>query len=1063
MEFAGGGSLAELLGEGDGLPETTVLEIVRQVATALGVLHDLQPSVLHRDLKPSNVLVRRREPLDLALADFGIATSLDDPTSRMTGAHRTLFYASPEAMKEEFNSSGELQATASRESDWWSAGIMTVELLTGRRPFKNWSALRWIASLQEKTPVDLQPIWSVPKWRAPLDWARLCRGLLQYERKDRWQAAEVRRWLAGEAVPLPAASESWLRTGEWTVAVVEDAEARASFPYKIGTDKCWTLHELGLALARYWEAPTDNATKRYNQEHDKNGIRRWLDHQLHDHNALARFDDLSDQKDLEDSQRLGRFLSLVLPVSEAATSNDETRKICLQAYAEMPDAQLAMARLLIDGTLQPTDLARAIQLATAAQSADVPEAAGFLADLKHYQDLLRDAEGGDASAQREVGLALDFGKYGLRVNFEQALDWYSKAVKQNDASAKNHLGQMYWEGLGGLEVNQAETLRLWTEAAEQGFAEAQYNLAFILLYGHGVFRDNKAALQWFVKAARQGDARAPIDVGILSFDDLVQYSKSAVGEEWAKEALGDAYPEGESIEAIDTAAARWILRAAERGNHHAQFAIAERYFRGDGVAKDDMVAVRWFMQAANQGNTNAHFTMGQFWRHSPGPLGPEERTKNAIDWLTPPAKHGHTDAMAELGELYLSDQNDAVQAAHWFDLAARQGHPKARLAMARLLRDGLGVTKDVDAAFAMFLKAAEKGDDEAQWEVSEMCLNGTGTSQNLDEARGWLCKASNQNYPKAQLAQARLWADGTFGTFDDEQAIRLATSAHAAGIPEAAVFLDSLRRYKAVRAAAVAGDAASQHALSQFYLNGEIVHQDSKKALYWLRRAADGGDASAKADLGRAFLEGLYDLVIDFSQALRWFRAAAAQGHAEGKIGVGWIYRYGLGVEEDFEEAVRWWTEVAHQGIWLAQRLLAEMLHNGLGVEEDRVAAFSWFLKAAKQGDAESQWQVGRMSYLGLGTPVDYKEAFVWSCKAAEQNHSIAQCFLGFLFRDGQGTSKNPEAGASWLLKAAEQNVPLAQVAIAKCYRDGIGVPRDEALSAHWSQQAQNNGATDAQ
>jgi TPR repeat protein len=84
--------------------------------------------------------------------------------------------------------------------------------------------------------------------------------------------------------------------------------------------------------------------------------------------------------------------------------------------------------------------------------------------------------------------------------------------------------------------------------------------------------------------------------------------------------------------------------------------------------------------------------------------------------------------------------------------------------------------------------------------------------------------------------------------------------------------------------------AANQnHALAQFNLglmfaSGQGVAQDEAKALMWMQKAAQQGDAGAQHHLGmrhrRASFEGPpKDKLESNLEAYKWFRLAAAQGY----------------------------------------------------------------------------------------------------------------------------------------------------------------------------------------
>ena len=55
------------------------------------------------------------------------------------------------------------------------------------------------------------------------------------------------------------------------------------------------------------------------------------------------------------------------------------------------------------------------------------------------------------------------------------------------------------------------------KAAEQGLASAQYNLGCMYRDGHGVERSHVKAVEWFKKAAEQGDEDAMEELGLYGW------------------------------------------------------------------------------------------------------------------------------------------------------------------------------------------------------------------------------------------------------------------------------------------------------------------------------------------------------------------------------------------------------------------------------------------------------------------------------------------------------------------------------------------------------------------
>ncbi|QBD76481.1 hypothetical protein EPA93_10855 [Ktedonosporobacter rubrisoli] len=123
MAYAPGGSLRTRHPKGTRLPLPTVIEYIKQAASALQFAHERK--LVHRDIKPENMLIGANK--ELLLSDFGIAliaqSSHYQSTRDMAG---TISYMAPE----------QINAHLRPASDQYSLGVVAYEWLSGTRPFQ---------------------------------------------------------------------------------------------------------------------------------------------------------------------------------------------------------------------------------------------------------------------------------------------------------------------------------------------------------------------------------------------------------------------------------------------------------------------------------------------------------------------------------------------------------------------------------------------------------------------------------------------------------------------------------------------------------------------------------------------------------------------------------------------------------------------------------------------------------------------------------------------------------------------------------------------------------------
>ncbi|HZQ83879.1 MAG TPA: PASTA domain-containing protein [Acidimicrobiales bacterium] len=184
LEFLGGGSLRDLLDQGNRLSPSQAALVGVEAARALDYAH--RRGIVHRDIKPANLLFD--DEGRLCIADFGLARALaeaaaTEPLGALVG---TVRYASPEQAR---------GASVDGRGDVYALALVLVEAASGQVPFASDTA---IATLMARTESPLP----VPNELGPLVPALAAAGTIDPD--QRLDAATLVSRLTEVARELPA-------------------------------------------------------------------------------------------------------------------------------------------------------------------------------------------------------------------------------------------------------------------------------------------------------------------------------------------------------------------------------------------------------------------------------------------------------------------------------------------------------------------------------------------------------------------------------------------------------------------------------------------------------------------------------------------------------------------------------------------------------------------------------------------------------------------------------------------------------------------------------------------
>ncbi|CAO3613785.1 unnamed protein product [Mucor hiemalis] len=196
--------------------------------------------------------------------------------------------------------------------------------------------------------------------------------------------------------------------------------------------------------------------------------------------------------------------------------------------------------------------------------------------------------------------------------------------------------------------------------------------------------------------------------------------------------------------------------------------------------------------------------------------------------------------------------------------------------------------------------------------------------------------------------------------------------------------------------------------LGAMYRYGQGTSVDTQQAILWYKRA---GDASALYNVGLIYFEGAGDLERNTKEAMQYFQRAADGGSTDAEFFIGKMYQLGDGVALDSKQAFHWFFKAANNGHVEAKYQVG--LYYEDGAIKDKELAFIWFKEAAEGGHEAAQLKLGNW----YSDTMDYANAFYW-LKQAATNNDEAMLLIGEMYLNGSGVACDENEALRWFQKA---------------------------------------------
>lgn len=552
--------------------------------------------------------------------------------------------------------------------------------------------------------------------------------------------------------------------------------------------------------------------------------------------------------------------------------------------------------------------------------------------------------------------------------FQKALQ---KLAGCDEAPCRTLLGEMQ---LTGLQVTRHldEAMRHFQAAADEGDPEAQYalgvlyanlleddpaelhkneGLSVLYLYAASVAKHpgalmamgyrhreglavpqscSTAALN-YIEVARQvaevyssGMPKAVelVRLGVeddrhqMSFSKMAFVEIAASGDANVAAAVGKRYLLGVEGFPQDFARAKSFLRTAMGQRHPgAQGLLGYMYSLGLGVPKDLDVAYRFFKDAAAQDDPLGHNGLGFIFFQGTGTTIRQDLTM-AFEHFNRSAHTGNADGMFNLASVYLTGsgtEQSFQKATQWYTQALDRGHTPAAYALAVMHLNGIGTVRNCKLAVDLLKRVCERG----SWVTEKLREAQELHKQNRPDAAAWrFLSLAEAGHEVAQINAAQL--------FDSGQSSLLVNSsqpvAHALQEQRDGRFLGRAFAQRHYELSAEQGNAFSELRLGDYAYYGwglrysdQVAEEDFESNDTWQLSAQE-----TDLDLSLAH----YRRTATMRISGEWMQPFVARA----SFNLGYMYQFGVGVEQDLPLAQRFYGQSAEADPGAVQTPLAIMM-----------------------------------------------------------------------------------------------------------------------------------------
>lgn len=264
------------------------------------------------------------------------------------------------------------------------------------------------------------------------------------------------------------------------------------------------------------------------------------------------------------------------------------------------------------------------------------------------------------------------------------------------------------------------------------------------------------------------------------------------------------------------------------------------------------------------------------------------------------------------------------------------------------------------------------------------------------------------------------------------------------------LFLNDKEKWKHCFEKAKNGDVILAFMLGHYFLEGLFSKPMTVHAAEWYKIAAHGGHEKGMYELALCYRWGEGGVFVDAEKSIFWMRKAADKGNQTAKefieqfdndAGKSIIVQSAISGMDGYgskwykcEKMVEKYFDLANGGDAEAQYELARQSIPGEthdAFKRNARNAEKYYMMAAEQGMPDAMFNLANLYIAGsIGFEPDIKKGFEWRKKCADTGDAEACYMLGQMCRDGQGIPVDMDLCIKYWKKAANKGFSPAVCAL---------------------------------